>query len=644
MKRNFGMVGAPGAKQNWLGANFWSRTGGPLMWRNYDPAVVREELDVLARHGLNMTRSFYYWPDFQPEPDVISEDACAHFADFLDAHEAAGMTTIPTFIVGHMSGENWDPAWRAGRNLYTDVWFVNRQAWYIKQLVTRFTGHPAIAGWLITNEVPIYGGEASRDQVAAWSELMVNAVRAGGGTQPVSIGDGAWGLETTGHDNGFSLMDLAPFTDFVGPHVYRMESDVIRQHLKAAFVCEMSAMTGQPVVMEEFGLSSDFVSDDNAGHYYRQLLHHTLLAGATGWIAWNNTDYDAIMGQRPYSHHPFELHFGITDAAGAPKPALRELASFARTLEAVDLANTARTEVSAALVLTSYLAADYPFTVEEERRLVVQTAEQAYVATHEAHLPVGVVREAEDGGLPEGYSLYLLPSIKALAGPSWTQLPRLAAAGATIYASYCVGETGAQRGPWWINTEEIFGVRRELVYGLNNPIDDDVVELTFTADFGTLLTGEVLRFAAAGNEHARAFLPVTATDGTVVAVDAHGNPAIVVKEHGSGRTVLCTYPLEYMASVQGRINPEDTYKLYGALAQVAGVQGPLKLGDPMVFADSLTHADGREFAFLASQHGQDVDVPLAAAVPGSTISTLDGGAVESVTLGPYGVAVLELRH
>jgi endo-1,4-beta-mannosidase len=636
MKRNFGMVGAAGSTRNWLGANFWSRTGGPLMWRNYRGGVVREELGVLARHGLNMTRSFYYWPDFQPEPDVISEEACAHFADFLEAHREAGMATIPTFIVGHMSGENWDPAWRAGRNLYTDVWFVNRQAWYIKQLVSRFAGHPAIAGWLITNEVPIYGGEASRQEVAAWSELMVNAVRAGGGTQPVSVGDGAWGIETTGHDNGFSLADLAPFTDFVGPHVYRMESDIIRQHLKAAFVCELSAMTGQPVVMEEFGLSSDFVSPENAGHYYRQLLHHTLLAGATGWIAWNNTDYDAIMGQRPYSHHPFELHFGITDAAGTPKPALLELAEFAKTLDAVDLPQLSRAEVSAALVLTSYLAADYPFTVEEERRLVVQAAEQAYVAAHEAHVPVGVVREAEDGGLPEGYALYLLPSIKALTGPSWRQLPQLAAAGATVYASYCVGESGVQRGPWWINTEEIFGVQRDLVYGLNNPIVDDVVELTFLADFGGIGAGQVLRFAAAGNEHARAFLPVTATDGTVVAVDAHGNPAIVVKAHGTGRAVLCTYPLEYMASVQGRINPEDTHKLYAALAGLSGVSGPVALDDPLVFADSLVHSDGREFVVLTSQHAEAVDVPLGV----SKLLTLDGGAAASVALPPYGVAVL----
>ncbi|MBT1003473.1 cellulase family glycosylhydrolase [Paenarthrobacter sp. DKR-5] len=638
MQRHFEMVQGPDGTAVWLGANFWSRTGGPLMWRNYDGAVVREELKVLADNGLNLTRSFFYWPDFQPAPDTVDEESCSHFEDFLDAHIEAGMTTIPTFIVGHMSGENWDPAWRAGRNLYTDVWFVNRQAWYIKTLTARYAAHQAVAGWLITNEMPIYGGEASRPEVAAWAELMVNAVRAGGGSQPVSVGDGAWGIETTGHDNGFTIRDLAPFVDFVGPHVYRMESDVVRQHLKAAFVCEMSAISGQPVVMEEFGLSSDFVSAENAGHYYRQLLHNTLLAGATGWIAWNNTDYDHIITQRPYSHHPFELHFGITDAEGAPKPALRELKAFGGTLAAIDLPRLKRSEVSAALVLTSYLAADYPFTEEAERELVVKTAEQAYVAAHEAHLPVAVVREAEDGPLPEGYGLYLLPSIKALTGPSWAQLPGLAAGGATVYASYCVGETGTQRGPWWIRTEELFGVERQLVYGLNNPIRDDVVEFTFTEDFGGIRAGGTLRFRAAGNEHSRAFLPVKETDGTVVARDQHGNPAVVVKRHGEGRAVLCTYPLEYMASVQGAVNPEESYRLYEALADVAGIRPPVEVPDPLVFVDSLIHEDGRRFIVLVSQHSEPVEVPLKAE---RALRTLDGAEAASVALAPYGVAVLQ---
>ena len=47
MRRNTARVMTGGAPAEWLGANFWSRTGGPLMWRSYDPEVVRAELAVL---------------------------------------------------------------------------------------------------------------------------------------------------------------------------------------------------------------------------------------------------------------------------------------------------------------------------------------------------------------------------------------------------------------------------------------------------------------------------------------------------------------------------------------------------------------------------------------------------------------------
>jgi hypothetical protein len=86
MRRNSAKIMTNGVAVRWLGANFWSRTGGPLMWRSYDPAIVGEELRVLRAHGLTMTRSFFFWPDFMPEPDMVDENMTARFADFLDAH------------------------------------------------------------------------------------------------------------------------------------------------------------------------------------------------------------------------------------------------------------------------------------------------------------------------------------------------------------------------------------------------------------------------------------------------------------------------------------------------------------------------------------------------------------------------------
>ncbi|WP_255953955.1 glycoside hydrolase 5 family protein [Streptomyces odontomachi] len=644
MRRHSAQLTHDPAVLPWLGANFWSRTGGPLMWRGYDPATVREELAVLRAHGLTMTRSFFYWPDFHPEPHRVDETLCGHFHDFLDAHAEAGMATVPTFLVGHMSGENWDPAWRGGRDLYEDVWLVGRQAWFVSQMTRRFKDHPAVTGWLISNEMPGYGrvyqvDPPSSEVVTAWAQAMCNAVRAAGGTQPVSLGDGAWGIEVTGRDNGYSLRETAEYVDFVGPHVYRSDTDRPRQHYRAAFECELAAVTGAPVVLEEFGLSTDMVSDENAAVYYRQTLHNSLLGGATGWMAWNNTDYDDLWEQSPYDHHPFEMHFGITDATGAPKPPLRELGAFAEVLKAVDFPRCRRGDADAALVVPAFLERGYPYSRPADRPLIFTSLHQGYVAAHAADLPVGLTREAD--GLPDEAALYLLPATRQLTTRTRRELRRRAHRGATVYLSFCSGEHPVTRGPWFDDLDGLFGVAHQLSYGVAESIEDEVLEMTFTQDFGSLAAGDVLRFPVAGNADSRAYLPVVPQGARVVAVDAHDRPALLVNETGSGRTVLATYPLEHMAARTARANPEDTHRLYAALARVAGARRPVTVDSPYVGADVLVHEDGRRFVWLVSQHGEEITVRPAA--DGTLHDLTSGTAADEVTLAPYGVRVMELR-
>ncbi|MFL6074453.1 MAG: cellulase family glycosylhydrolase [Mycobacteriales bacterium] len=621
----------------WLGANFWSRRGGPLMWRSYDRDLVRAELDVLARHGLTVTRSFFYWPDFMPAPDRIDGAMADRYADFLDLHRELGMRTIPTFLVGHMSGENWDPAWRRGRDLYGDVWMVARQAWFAGEMVRRFGGHPAVCGWLVSNEMPLYGGEAPREVVTSWAQLMRDAVRAAGGHQPFSLGDGAWGIEITGHDSGYSVRDSAELCDFLGPHVYRMEDDVVRQHHAAAWNCELAGTFGRPVVLEEFGVSSEFVSGGNAAHYYRQALHNSLLAGATGWIAWNNTDFDDLVDQDPYRHHPFELHFGITDSDGVPKPPLAELAAFARVLEAVDFPNCRRAPADAALVVPSYLDTRYPFTEEDDRTYLYPVLRQAYVAARLADTPVALARESD--GVGGDARLYLLPSVKQLLAPTWLELERLAGSGAVVYVSYCAGPNGVQRGPWYAGLDRLFGVRHRLRYGLIDPIEDAEVVFTFTRPFGDLPEGTRLAFAAAaGSAHGRAYLPVDPVDAEVLAVDGHGRPALLRRAVGQGAMLLCAYPLEYLAAATPAVNPEATSRLYDALAAEAGVRRPVTVADPRVAVDHLVHAAGRRWVWFVSQAAEELAVKPALTIPGQLRDLDESG---TLTLPPYGVAVLE---
>ncbi len=641
MHRNTAWITTSGQPVRWLGANFWSRTGGPLMWRNYDPQIVTAELRTLQEHGLTVTRSFFYWPDFMPEPDLIDEQMTDRFADFLDRHAEAGLTTVPTFLVGHMSGQNWDPPWRHGRDLYADVWMVARQAWFAGEMVRRFASHPAVCGWLVSNEMPLYGGDqSSRQTVSAWAQLITASIRAAGGRQPASLGDGAWGIEVSGRDNGFSVADSARQCDFIGPHVYPVGNDQIRQHYAAAWVCELAGTFGRPVVLEEFGVSSDFASDENAAHYYRQVLSNSLLAGATGWLAWCNGDFDSLVGQDPYRQHPFELHFGLTDCLGRPKPQLAEMAGFAALLDRIGIERCTRADTDAALVVPSYLDTRHPFTSTSDSTYAFEALRQSYVAARLADLPVALTRESD--GIAEGARLYLVPSAKQLLGPSWRQLEQLAADGATVFVSYSAGDNDHHPGPWHANLNGMFGIRHQLRNGLVNAIEDDDVVFSFCADFGTLSAGARLSFSVAGTEFGRSYLPVQPDGGEVVAVDARGRPAVLQRRVGSGRIVLCTYPIEHLAAMSAQVNPEATSKLYDALAALACARRPVIIDDPRIAVDAMVRDDGTRFVWLVSQAAEAITVnPRVAA--GARLTGLDGADIAgAIALAPFGVSVLVL--
>jgi endo-1,4-beta-mannosidase len=606
------------------------------MWRGYDPAVIRKELAVLASHGLTMTRSFFYWPDFMPGPHEIDEKMTGRFADFLDRHTEQNMTTIPTFIVGHMSGENWDPAWRAGRHLYEDVWMVGRQTWFAGEMVRRFARHPAVAGWLVSNEMPIYGGSGTDHEIVeTWARLIRDAVRAAGGHQPFSLGDGAWGIEVTGNDNGFRLAEIAELSDFLGPHVYPIGDDPVRQRYVAPLACELAGTHHKPVIMEEFGVSSDFASDEHAARYYRHVLYGTLLAGATGWIAWNNTDF-ALTTQDPYRHHAFELNFGLTDAKGTPKATLKEMRAFAAMLRAIDATRCQRSDTDVALIVSSYLDTKYPFTSPETHVAISKALHQAYVCARLADLPPKLTRETN--GIETGAKLYLAPSVKQILAPTAEALQDLAENGACVYVSYSAGDVSWHRGPSYGRMNDLFGVRHQLDVGLANPIEDDVIHLTFTRDFGGLPRGATLAFQAGGGEHSRAYLPVVPTTAEVIATDSRGRPALLRRQVGRGSLILCAYPLEYMAAVTPRVNPDATVALYNALATHAGVRRPISADDPRVACDMLVRDDGARFAVLVSHADEPLTVkPL---LPVGRLATLDGNEVlDTVTTTPFGISV-----
>ena len=187
---------------------------------------------------------------------------------------------------------------------------------------------------------------------------------------------------------------------------------------------------------------------------------------------------------------------------------------------------------------------------------------------------------------------------------------------------------------------ELFGVRKLSRYGLVERIEDGVLEMTFMHAFGDIAGGTTLQFAVAGNANARSFMPVYADEGEVIAVDGRGRPALVRNYLGTGQAVLCTYPLEHMAAETAAVNPENTWRLYRALALEAGVRPAVRVDSPDVTCGEMVHRDGRRFVWLINLSGKDL---TAYPVAESSVLVPLGGEdpVSAVRLSAFGVEVLE---
>jgi hypothetical protein len=196
----------------------------------------------------------------------------------------------------------------------------------------------------------------------------------------------------------------------------------------------------------------------------------------------------------------------------------------------------------------------------------------------------------------------------------------------------------------------LYGITHQLDVGLNNPITDDLVELTFTRDFGGLSRGTKLTFPVAGNEHLRGYLPLVPTKAEVIATDGHGRPALLRRQVGRGSLILCTYPLEEMAAASPRVNPDATVSLYAALATHAGVRRAVTVDEPDVACDVLVHEDGTRYAVIASHADEPLTVkPTLGAVDerDAPVGLIELGGTEitdQVVLPPLGVKVLKIAE
>jgi len=94
----------------------------------------------------------------------------------------------------------------------------------------------------------------------------------------------------------------------------------------------------------------------------------SLAAGAAGALVWCASDFDrnTLGNETPYSHHAFELGFGVTRADGSEKPVCDELRALRALVDAVDFPSLARPRARAAIVCSDWVEESFPFSWEDK--------------------------------------------------------------------------------------------------------------------------------------------------------------------------------------------------------------------------------------------------------------------------------------
>ena len=598
-----------------LGANYWSRAGGPRMWARYDEAMVASELAAARSMGLDLLRVFAFVPDFMPEPPTVDPRMLARLRQFCDAAGAAGLKVLFSPLVGHMSGENFDFPGRRGRSLWSDEEILRWQESLVAATATALHGSAGLFGIALSNEMPLWAGPGSAEERGAWCARLVAVARAAAPGIPVGSGEGLGG--------SWPVRALLPSVDFLGPHVYGGDLDPLRQAFAVDAAMATARPWGKPVVLEEFGASSTQAGPVEQAAYLRESILSAWASGAEAALWWCLSDFDAAtLGlETPYVHHAFELGFGLFDDAGRRKLVGDEL----HALSALSL-DVVREPARVALVRPCYLDEDVPFSWQD-REAGERTMRQALVLCGLGGLDAVIVDE--DAPLDD-YALILCPSTQKLRTPTWHRLEARARAGAVVYWSWFSGDHLFHQGAWCPSFERLTGLRHRLRYGCFD-LPPSRVELR-----GRIALDLPIDVVPAPSL-SRLPIEVVEEDGAEIwAHDGQGRPALTSHRLGDGQVIFSPYPIERYLSrrCDGTHQAERLYRLLG---NEAGLPAPPVCRSPEVQVRRLGSL------VLAQNRGwSDVDGTIDLGDVGDLVDAtliFDRGNPSPTLFGPKGARI-----
>ncbi|MFF7249288.1 glycosyl hydrolase [Embleya sp. NPDC008237] len=325
-----------------FGVNYTPSVGWFHHWLDFDPDVVRADLDSITALGMDHIRVFPLWPLFQPNRTLIRPRAVEQLVALADAAGERGLDVSVDGLQGHLSSFDFQPSWLRTwhrRNMFTDPQALSGEEEYLRTLAAALADRPNFLGMTLGNETNQFSGDPHPDpdrigseQAAAWLERMLEACETGapGRFHLHCSYDAAWYLDdhpfTPAHSARIGAATAVHSWVFNGTaQRYGAKSTASNQH--AAYLIELSkawsADAHRPVWLQEVGAPAPHIAAADAADFTRKTIENALdcedLWGVTWWCS---HDIDRALADFP----EVEYSLGLLTHHREPKPAGLEIA------------------------------------------------------------------------------------------------------------------------------------------------------------------------------------------------------------------------------------------------------------------------------------------------------------------------------
>ncbi len=650
----------------------------PVQW---DPKDIEADFAKMHDLGYNMVRIDMMWAWFEPRPGDYNPVAFQQLDYLLSLAHKYQIYLHPSLFIGGEVGEAyWDVAWRMGRNPQSDPEMLRTETNLATEFGRRYANESGIIAWDLTDEPPFWIAQGTTDAMAInWTRLIVSGIRKYDTLHPIVIG-------TSGEDVGhgpFRADNIAKEVDFFSVHPFTIyNTDLFpdpmvseRGTYGAAFELSLSNGAGRPAMIHEMGGSTAQYSPDRIAIYDRDMLYSGLGAGSVGFDLWCYTDAAPEQYHKaPYLRTPQETQWGMTTWDKQDKPLAKEYKKFSQILGQLDLTGAAPAPADAAIVVpgewaqphgdfshfgltgpevTPYVSlyngdaipGQTPPNLSSDNQSLMGSFLNAFVLAHRAGLKADFPREYGDWNKRP---MLLMPApitstatyLVHVHSDFYDKARKYVLEGGALYASVSADAAIP-------NMESLFGAR------LADTVIVSEVTLKVTEAFGDLKPGDTFHYSvpSANPRYWGSLLEVKG--GKVIAVDQEGRPALVANSLGSGKTLLCAYPIEaYLAATPAVFEkPETTHRIYQAFREWAGWKPMFRTDQPSVEVTSL-NAEHRGYVVLVNHSSQIQKVTVSTTLPVRSVSRVmpDGrspmtveGTSWKLDMGPNEAAVVEWK-